>query len=157
GPGQRQRRCQPGAPRPRCRRLRIPRQNRPPSSAAAGAGAGGQTRTSSGRHSPLGRPGTHRRGRAFSAGDLMRVLPALLMLLTNPPPPSPPQPACEAVSYRAGKETVRGTLYRPAGKGPWPAVVVVHGEFGPTTWVKKQTARLAQQGYVSLAVDLYRG
>jgi carboxymethylenebutenolidase len=36
-------------------------------------------------------------------------------------------------------------------------VVVVHGDFGPTKWVKQQAERLAGQGYVVLAVDLYHG
>jgi carboxymethylenebutenolidase len=63
----------------------------------------------------------------------------------------------QTVSYASGKDTVRGTLHRPAGKGPFPAVILVHGDFGLTDWVKAQGRRLADRGYVTLAVDLYRG
>ena len=61
------------------------------------------------------------------------------------------------VSYKSGDETVQGILYTPAGKGPFPALVVVHEYWGLNDWVKEQAAKLADQGYVSLAVDLYRG
>lgn len=61
------------------------------------------------------------------------------------------------VSYKSGDETVQGILYTPAGKGPFPALVVVHEWWGLNDWVKEQASKLADQGYVSLAVDLYRG
>lgn len=74
---------------------------------------------------------------------------------SGPKPSS--DPAGEPVSYQAGKDTLHGILHRPDGQGPFPAVVVVHGDFGLTEWVKGQARRLAQRGYVTLAVDLYRG
>jgi carboxymethylenebutenolidase len=61
------------------------------------------------------------------------------------------------VSYRSGDETVNGILYTPAGKGPFPALIVIHEYWGLNDWVKQQAARLAEQGYVALAIDLYRG
>ena len=61
------------------------------------------------------------------------------------------------VSYKSGDETVQGVLYTPAGKGPFPALVVVHEWWGLNDWVKEQASKLADQGYASLAVDLYRG
>jgi carboxymethylenebutenolidase len=61
------------------------------------------------------------------------------------------------VSYKSGDETVQGVLYTPTGKGPFPALVVVHEFWGLNDWVKEQASKLADQGYVSLAVDLYRG
>ena len=61
------------------------------------------------------------------------------------------------VSYKSGDETVQGILYTPPGKGPFPALVVIHEWWGLNDWVKDQTSKLADQGYVSLAVDLYRG
>jgi carboxymethylenebutenolidase len=48
-------------------------------------------------------------------------------------------------------------LYAPAGKGPFPALVVIHEWWGLNDWVKEQASKLADQGYVTLAVDLYRG
>ena len=61
------------------------------------------------------------------------------------------------VSYKSGDETVQGILYTPAGKGPFPALIVIHEWWGLNDWVKEQGAKLADQGYVSLAIDLYRG
>ncbi len=61
------------------------------------------------------------------------------------------------VSYKSGDETVRGILYTPAGKGPFPALIVIHEWWGLNDWVKEQASKLADQGYVALAVDLYRG
>ena len=61
------------------------------------------------------------------------------------------------VSYKSGDETVKGTLYSPAGKGPFPALVVIHEWWGLNDWVKEQASKLADQGYVTLAIDLYRG
>src|SRR5207245_8474181 len=61
------------------------------------------------------------------------------------------------VSYKSGDETVQGVLYTPPGKGPFPALVVIHEWWGLNDWVKEQASKLADQGYVALAVDLYRG
>ena len=61
------------------------------------------------------------------------------------------------VSYRSGDETVQGVLYTPPGKGPFPALVVIHEWWGLNDWVKDQASKLADEGYVTLAIDLYRG
>jgi carboxymethylenebutenolidase len=61
------------------------------------------------------------------------------------------------VSYKSGDETVSGILYTPVGKGPFPALIVIHEYWGLNDWVKQQAAKLAEQGYVALAIDLYRG
>lgn len=61
------------------------------------------------------------------------------------------------VSYKSGDATVQGILYSPAGTGPFPAIVVVHEWWGLNDWVKEQASKLSDQGYVTLAVDLYRG
>lgn len=63
----------------------------------------------------------------------------------------------KAVSYKSGDETIQGVLYAPEGKGPFPALVVIHEWWGLNDWVKEQGAKLADEGYVALAVDLYRG
>jgi carboxymethylenebutenolidase len=63
----------------------------------------------------------------------------------------------KSVSYKSGDETVQGVLYAPPGKGPFPALVVIHEWWGLNDWVKDQASKLADQGYVTLAVDLYRG
>jgi carboxymethylenebutenolidase len=61
------------------------------------------------------------------------------------------------VTYKSGDETVRGVMYTPEGKGPFPALIVIHEWWGLNDWVKEQASKLADQGYVTLAVDLYRG
>jgi carboxymethylenebutenolidase len=61
------------------------------------------------------------------------------------------------VSYKSGDETVQGILYTPAGKGPFPVLIVIHEWWGLNDWVKDQASKLADQGYVALAIDLYRG
>jgi len=61
------------------------------------------------------------------------------------------------VSYKSGDETVQGVLYTPAGKGPFPALIVIHEWWGLNDWVKDQASKFADQGYEALAIDLYRG
>ena len=63
----------------------------------------------------------------------------------------------KSVSYKSGDETVTGMLYTPPGNGVFPAIVVIHEWWGLNDWVKEQASKLADQGYVTLAVDLYRG
>ena len=60
------------------------------------------------------------------------------------------------VSYKSGDETVQAVLYTPAGKGPFPGIIVVHEWWGLNDWVKDQAAKLADDGYEALAIDLYR-
>ena len=61
------------------------------------------------------------------------------------------------VTYKSGTETVNAVLYTPQGKGPFPALVVIHEWWGLNDWVKEEASKLADQGYVALAIDLYRG
>src|SRR5712692_8827604 len=63
----------------------------------------------------------------------------------------------KSVSYKSGEETVQAMLYTPAGKGPFPGIVVIHEWWGLNDWVKEQASKLADQGYAALAIDLYRG
>jgi carboxymethylenebutenolidase len=63
----------------------------------------------------------------------------------------------KSVSYNSGDETIQGILYTPEGEGPFPALVAIHEWWGLNDWVKEQAARLADQGYATLAIDLYRG
>ena len=63
----------------------------------------------------------------------------------------------KTITYKSGDETVQGILYTPSGKGPFPALIVIHEWWGLNDWVKEQASKLSDQGYVTLAVDLYRG
>jgi carboxymethylenebutenolidase len=81
------------------------------------------------------------------------ILPLLALLLTA----STLAADSKSVSYKSGDETVQGILYTPAGKGPFPAIIVIHEYWGLNDWVKEQASKLSDQGYVTLAIDLYRG
>ncbi len=61
------------------------------------------------------------------------------------------------VSYKSGEEAVQAMVYTPTGKGPFPAVIVIHEWWGVNDWVKEQASKLADEGYLALAIDLYRG
>ena len=61
------------------------------------------------------------------------------------------------VSYQSGPETVNAILYTPKGAGPFPALVVIHEWWGLNDWIKQQAERYADQGYITLTIDLYRG
>ena len=66
-------------------------------------------------------------------------------------------PKSETVSYKSGADTVSGYLVTPDGGGKHPAIIVIHEWWGLNDWVKDQARSYAAQGYVALAVDLYRG
>ncbi|HKM68316.1 MAG TPA: dienelactone hydrolase family protein [Candidatus Acidoferrum sp.] len=63
----------------------------------------------------------------------------------------------DAVSYKSGDDTVSSYLALPDGTGRHPAIIVIHEWWGLNDWVKEQAQKYAAQGYVALAVDLYRG
>lgn len=50
---------------------------------------------------------------------------------------------------------INGYLVRPAGAGPHPAMVVIHEAGGLNEHIRDVANRLANIGYVTLAVDLY--
>ncbi|HET7338546.1 MAG TPA: dienelactone hydrolase family protein [Candidatus Dormibacteraeota bacterium] len=50
-----------------------------------------------------------------------------------------------------------GYLATPQTNGPHPGVVVIHEAFGLNDHIKDVTRRLADEGYVALAVDLFSG
>jgi len=79
-------------------------------------------------------------------------LAVLILLATSVSAATP-----KDVSYKSGDEMVKGILYAPDGKGPFPGILVIHEWWGLNDWVKEQAAKLADQGYVTLALDLYRG
>jgi carboxymethylenebutenolidase len=62
------------------------------------------------------------------------------------------------VKFKSAAGEAQGYLALPAGdKGPHPAIIVIQEWWGLNDWVREQTDRFAKQGYVALAVDLYRG
>lgn len=66
-------------------------------------------------------------------------------------------PSGKTVQFKSGDETIGAYLSAPSGAGKHPGIVVIHEWWGLNDWVKEQADKLAGQGYVALAVDLYRG
>ena len=48
-------------------------------------------------------------------------------------------------------------LYKPSGKGPYPAVIVLHHSRGLTDDIKEFSDDLSDEGYVTLAIDFTTG
>jgi carboxymethylenebutenolidase len=63
----------------------------------------------------------------------------------------------ETVQFKSGDETISGFLALPSSAGRHPGIVAIHEWWGLNDWVKEQAVKLSDQGYVVLAVDLYRG
>ncbi len=66
-------------------------------------------------------------------------------------------PRTETVQIKSGDETIKGYLALPDSAGAHPALVVIHEWWGLNDWVEEQAQKFAEQGFVALAVDLYRG
>jgi carboxymethylenebutenolidase len=68
-----------------------------------------------------------------------------------------PQNNTQTVSYPSGSETVSGYLALPDGGGKHASLIAIHEWWGLNDQVKEEARKFAAQGYVVLAVDLYRG
>ncbi len=67
------------------------------------------------------------------------------------------QTSGKTVSYPSGSETVSGYLAAPAGSVKKPGLVVIQEWWGLNDFIKRKADEFSRQGYVALAVDLYRG
>lgn len=67
------------------------------------------------------------------------------------------KPKTETVQFKSGDRTLSGFLASPVKEGRHPAMIVIHESSGLNDWIKEQAEKLAEEGYVSLAVDLYEG
>jgi carboxymethylenebutenolidase len=63
----------------------------------------------------------------------------------------------QTVQFPAGKGMASGVLIEPQKLGRYPALVVAPEWRGVTDWVQTESTKLAEQGYVVLAVDFYGG
>ncbi|MGO9640768.1 MAG: dienelactone hydrolase family protein [Candidatus Acidiferrales bacterium] len=88
--------------------------------------------------------------RVLAVGGMVAAA-ALGVLVWATPPKS------QTVEYKSGNDTVRAYLVIPDSPGRHPGIVVIHEYWGLNDWVKEQAQKLAEQGYVALAIDLYRG
>jgi carboxymethylenebutenolidase len=70
--------------------------------------------------------------------------------------PDAPKPEGTMTKLQAGGQPSEAYVARPQGK-PRGALLVVHEWWGLNDWVKHQADQLAKEGYLALAVDLYKG
>jgi len=68
-----------------------------------------------------------------------------------------PPPRGETIRYLAGDTLTQGYLVVPDGEGPFPALILIHEWNGLVDRVRQVADAFADQGYVALAADLYRG
>jgi dienelactone hydrolase len=84
-------------------------------------------------------------------GSIQIVIAALTLTMTETLTFS-----AEMVTIKgAGQDTVIARLTKPDGKGPSPAVILLHGSIGFDKHYDDWAARLARWGYVSLLLDSF--
>jgi carboxymethylenebutenolidase len=59
------------------------------------------------------------------------------------------------VDYQSDGASIAAFLARPSGTGPYPAILVLQEWWGLNSHIKDIARRLAREGYVTLAPDLY--
>jgi len=69
---------------------------------------------------------------------------------------APPPRGIEA-RYVPGDTVTRGYLAVPEGEGPFPALILIHEWNGLVDRVRQVADAFADEGYVALAADLYKG
>lgn len=69
----------------------------------------------------------------------------------------PGMPETRIVIFQRGTEKLTGFLALPRDPDHHRAIIAIHEWWGLNKWVKEQATNLAANGYVVLAVDLYRG
>src|ERR1700753_939261 len=65
--------------------------------------------------------------------------------------------ATRTVTYDADGLTMVAHLARPAGAGPWPAVLIGHDGIGLDDYQRGRADDLAAHGYLALAMDYHGG
>lgn len=85
------------------------------------------------------------------------ILAAMNVAAQDKPPVAKPKIVSEMITIGQGDSKISAYLARPAGDSAAPGMILVHEWWGLNDWVKKQADRFAEQGYCTLAVDLYRG
>jgi carboxymethylenebutenolidase len=71
--------------------------------------------------------------------------------------PQPERPKTRLLAFARDTEKVTGFLALPSDVRHHRAIIVIHEWWGLNEWVKEQAEKLATNGYVTLAVDLYQG
>ena len=88
-----------------------------------------------------------------------RLQPLVLAAVLAIPAAASAEPIQEGktVSYKVRNEQVQAYLVRPAKIGPTPGVVVIHEWWGLNDQIKRVADRIAEEGFMAIAPDLYRG
>jgi carboxymethylenebutenolidase len=66
-------------------------------------------------------------------------------------------PKTETVQFPNGKETLSAYVSVPDKPGRFPGIIVIHSWLGLDDWTKSQADKIAQEGFVAMAIDLYHG
>jgi len=66
-------------------------------------------------------------------------------------------PTLQPVTYPSGPDNVTGLLAIPTTPGKHPALILVHEWWGLNDFAKGKAKQFAEKGFVTLAIDLYRG
>lgn len=74
----------------------------------------------------------------------------------HPQDKAPPKPKGTATELKVGDGTAVAYVAKPKS-APKGAVLVIHEYWGLNDWVKHMADELAGQGYLALAIDLYKG
>lgn len=103
-------------------------------------------------------PRTATGGSPASGGTAPAASPAA----ARPASPQAATPALGVVQEQVTFSALDGTplsayMARPEGNGPHPALILFHEWWGLNDRTREDARRFAGQGYVALAVDLYRG
>lgn len=59
------------------------------------------------------------------------------------------------VKFKGAERELTGALFQPKGRGPFPAVINLHGINGVSDWDREVARKLAAEGYATLVVDLF--
>ena len=87
-------------------------------------------------------------------------LPALLIVAVAAPCAdlfAAPIQEGKLINYKVREEQVQAYLVRPQKAGTYPGVVVIHEWWGLNDQIKRVADRIAEEGYIAIAPDLYRG
>jgi pimeloyl-ACP methyl ester carboxylesterase len=67
---------------------------------------------------------------------------------------APPPPWQEDITFASGDLTLAGTIFIPAGTGPHPGIVFLHGSGAEGRWASNfLAAAFARRGFAALAFD----
>jgi carboxymethylenebutenolidase len=94
--------------------------------------------------------------RRFLAASSLAALSFAALHAAGAPATRPAHPGA-LVDLKGTQSAVKAYLVKPAGKGPFPGIVVIQEWWGLNDQIRGVADRLAAQGYAAIAPDLYHG